>query len=232
MPRALIYVGLSAALHLAAVALLVARPVAPRRTPTPLQIAVVERPPPEAPPAPAPPPRSAPQPPQRVRTARRAPPPPSASMKAPEPTPDPEVSSGIAPESTAVGGSFAAPTGNTLYAEPPSRAPAPEEVKPYAAEKYAPAAALTELPRLTAQPDLRRYYPPEARRKEHEGSVVLRLWLDTSGAVTRVEIISNPGDGLGEAAVRAARELRFSPAKIRGEPVVTSVPFTLHFVLH
>jgi len=153
-------------------------------------------------------------------------------MEAPKPTPAPDVTSGVTPDSTAEGGNFEVPTGNTLYGPPPQRAPAPEEVKPYAAEKYALAATLTELPRLTAQPDLRRFYPPEARRKEREGSVVLRLWLDATGAVTRAEIISNPGDGLGEAAVRAARELRFSPAKIRGEPVATSVPFTLHFVLH
>jgi protein TonB len=150
-------------------------------------------------------------------------------MKAPEPTPESEVVGGIAPDSTAKGGSFAVPTGNTLYAPPPQRAP--EQVKPYAAERYAPAASLSELPRLIAQPDLRRFYSPEARRKEREGAVVLRLWLDASGAVTRAEIVSNPGDGLGEAALRAARELRFSPARIQGQPVATSVPFTLHFVL-
>ena len=152
-------------------------------------------------------------------------------MEAPDPTPEPQVTSGITPDSTAEGSNFAVPTGDTLYAPPPQRAPAPEEVNPYAAEKYALAATLTELPRLTAQPDLRRFYPPEARRKQREGSVVLRLWLDATGAVERAEIISNPGDGLGEAALRAARELRFSPAKLRGEPVATSVPFTLHFVL-
>ena len=152
-------------------------------------------------------------------------------MEAPDPTPEPQVTSGITPDSTAEGSNFAVPTGDTLYAPPPQRAPAPEEVKPYAAEKYALAATLTELPRLTAQPDLRRFYPPEARRKQREGSVVLRLWLDATGAVERAEIISNPGDGLGEAALRAARELRFSPAKLQGEPVATSVPFTLHFVL-
>lgn len=138
---------------------------------------------------------------------------------------------GIAPDSTGTGGSFAVPTGNTLYAPPPQRAPEPEPVKPYAAERYEPAASLSELPRLIAQPDLRRFYSPEARRKEREGAVVLRLWLDASGAVTRAEIISNPGDGLGEAALRAARELRFSPARIQGQPVATSVPFTLHFIL-
>src|SRR5215470_7555145 len=229
MPRAPISVGLSAALHVAAVALLVARPIVPRRPSTPLQIAVVERPPPETP-TPAVPPRPAPPPPQRPRLLHHAPPPPpSTSMKAPEPTPEPEVSSGIAPDSTAESGNFAVPTGNTLYAPPPARAP--QEVKPYAAERYALAATLTELPRLIAQPDLRHFYPPEARRKQHEGSVVLRLWLDATGAVERAELISNPGDGLGEAALRAARELRFSPAKLRGEPVATSVPFTLHFVL-
>ena len=52
-------------------------------------------------------------------------------MEAPDPTPEPEVTSGITPDSTAEGGNFAVPTGNTLYAPPPQRAPAPEEVKPY-----------------------------------------------------------------------------------------------------
>jgi protein TonB len=138
---------------------------------------------------------------------------------------------GISPDSTVATGDVAIPTGNTLYAPPPRAAP--EEVpQPYAAEKYAPASSLSELPRLQAQPDLRRFYPAEARRAEREGAVVLRLWIDASGAVTRAELISEPGSGLGEAALRAARELRFSPARVAGEAVSTSVPFTLHFVLH
>src|SRR5262252_8631832 len=214
MPRALISVGLSAALHLAAVALLVARPIAPRRPSTPLQIAVVERPPPETP-TPAVLPRPAPPPTQRPRLLHRAPPPPpSTPMKAPEPSPEPEVSSGIAPDSTAESGNFAVPTGNTLYAPPPARAP--EEVKPYSAEKYALAATLTELPRLIAQPDLRRFYPQEARRKQHEGSVVLRLWLDATGAVTRAEIISNPGDGLVKQPSARRASCVFRPRRSEG----------------
>ena len=232
MPRWLIYLGLAVALHAAVALIFVARPAAPRKKQIPLEVAVVMRPPPPRPPepeppaAPPPPPKS--RPPPRPRAARPALPPPP-SMKAPEPTPEPEVVSGVTPDSTAAGGSFAVPTGNTLYAPPPSRAP--EEVKPYAAEQYAPAATLSEMPRLVAQPDLRRFYPAEARRKEREAAVVLRLWLDASGAVTRAEIVSNPGDGLGEAALRAAPELRFSPARLQGQPVATSVPFTLHFVL-
>ena len=42
-----------------------------------------------------------------------------------------------------------------------------------------------------------------------------------AGAVTRAEVISSAGDGLGEAALLAARELRFSPARLRGTPVAT-----------
>src|SRR5262245_16281618 len=188
MPRALLYVALSAGLHAAAAALLVAGPVPSRPTSKPLQIAVVDRASPPTSPAAEPPPRPAPQPPPRAPVPRRVlPPPPTASMKAPEPTRDPEISSGIAPDSTEDAGSFAVPTGHILSAPPPHRASPPEEVKPYAAEKYALAATLTELPRLTAQPDLRRFYPPEARRKGREGSVVLRLWLDATGGVTRAE---------------------------------------------
>src|SRR5262249_58671399 len=114
MPRALIYVGLSAALHVAAVALLIARPVAPRRSSKPLQIAVVDRAPPAPPPTPAvPPPRPAPPPPQPRKRLVRPPPPPS--MEAPHPTPEPQVTSGITPPSTAEGRNVAVPTGNTPH---------------------------------------------------------------------------------------------------------------------
>jgi hypothetical protein len=48
-----------------------------------------------------------------------------------------------------------------------------------------------------------------------------------------VEILNDPGDGLGAAAAKMVRaEYRFSPATVNGIPVATTVPFTVHFTLN
>jgi protein TonB len=136
-------------------------------------------------------------------------------------------------ESTSQGGGFAVGAGNTLQGAPERTAPAPESVKPYKAERYAPAAQVSELPRPLNREalNLRRYYPAQAKRSGFEGDVVLRLLIDADGSIAKVDIVSDPGQGLGPAAAQAVRELRFSPAKVNGVAVATTVPFTIHFTL-
>jgi protein TonB len=81
--------------------------------------------------------------------------------------------------------------------------------------------------------DLRGFYPDEAKRAGVEGDVVLRVTVEADGTVSRVDVVSHPGFGLDDAAVRALRErLRWKPGKRRGEPVRMTVPFTLHFELY
>jgi periplasmic protein TonB len=161
-----------------------------------------------------------------------APPPPT--QEAPSPTPAPVIVTGITLESTSQGGSFAVGVGNTLQGTPADKAVAPAQVKPYKAETYAPAAQVTELPApLNAESvNLRKYYPPEALHAGFEGDVVLRLLIDSDGSVSKIDIVSDPGQGLGAAAARAVRaEYRFRPAKVNGVPVATTVPFTVHFFI-
>jgi TonB family protein len=143
------------------------------------------------------------------------------------------VVTGITMESTSQGGGIAVGAGNTLQGAPERTAPAPESVKPYKAEQYAPAAQVSELPRPLNREalNLRRYYPAQAKRSGFEGDVVLRLLIDADGSIAKVDIISDPGQGLGPAAAQAVRELRFSPAKVNGVAVATTVPFTIHFTL-
>lgn len=214
-----------------------------------LQIAVVEtkpaarEPPPKPPPPrelPKPPPRKAP--PLKIARAQTPPPPipttqapPPPSHEAAQPTKEPVVVTGITMESTSQGGSFAVGVGNTLQGAPPEKAVEPRQVKPYKAEKYAAAATVTELPRpLNGESvNLRKYYPPQALKEGFEGDVVLRLLIDADGSVAKVEIVSDPGEGLGPAAARMVKiEYRFSPATVNGTPVATTVPFTVHFTLN
>jgi len=205
-----------------------------------LQIAVVEKP--AANPAPSPPPPRQP-PPLKVARAQVNSPLPAPPPKAPPPptteaktlTEAPVIITGITLESTTQGGSFAVGVGNTLQGTPSTVARAPEEVKPYKAEKYAPAAQVTELPRpLNGESiNLRKYYPPQALKEGFEGDVKLRILIDADGSVAKVDILLDPGEGLGEAAARMVKtEYRFAPATVNGVPVATTVPFTVHFTLN
>lgn len=247
--RALVPVGTSIALHAALAGAILALAVRPRPVPqTPLQIQVVDAPPPPKPVETQPPPPPAPPVPMKVARAPRAPQtappptrtplppsnaPPPPTTEAPRTTPEPVVITGITMESTSQGGSFAVGAGNTLRGAPEKTARAPETVKPYKAEQYAPAAQVNELPQPLNREslNLRKYYPPQAKKNGFEGDVVLRLLIDADGTIAKVDVVSDPGQGLGPAAAQAVRELRFSPAKVNGIAVATTVPFTIHFTL-
>ena len=246
--RVLLPVGGSFVLHVLIGALMAglsvrARPVRQEA----LQIAVVDAPPPkeEVPPppvaklvkaprriarAPKPPPQQAPVKPPPQLT--EAPPPPTFEAKKAEP--EPVVVTGITMESTSQAGSFAVGVGSTMQGTPDKIAREPSAVKPYKAEIYATAAQVTELPRpLNGPVNLRKYYPPPALKEGFEGDVVLRLLIDADGTIAKVEVVSDPGQGLGAAAARMVRaEYRFSPAKVNGTAVATTVPFTVHFTLN
>ncbi|HET7784945.1 MAG TPA: energy transducer TonB [Myxococcales bacterium] len=250
--RAVVPLGTSLLFHAALAVFLLAVAVRPRPVPqVPLQIQVVDVPPkpPPEPVKPAEPPPPPPPVPMKVARAPRAAPknlppptpmplppssaPPPPTTEAPQSSKEPVVITGITLESTSQGGSMAVGTGNTLRGTPERTARAPETVKPYKAEQYAPAAQVSELPQPLNREslNLRKYYPPQAKKDGFEGDVVLRLLIDSDGTIAKVDVISDPGQGLGPAAAQAVRELRFSPAKVNGVPVATTVPFTIHFTL-
>ena len=60
-------------------------------------------------------------------------------------------------------------------------------------------------------------YPEGPLERNSEGLVALGALVDTTGAVTRVDLVSSPGDReLEEAAIAAARQFRFRPYRIAG----------------
>src|SRR5882762_5170507 len=177
--RVLVPVGTSLALHAALALGMLVFAVRPRPVPqTPLEIQVVDAPRARAPEPPAPPP-PIPVPRKLARAPRKQQELPPTS-EAPRNTPQPVVVTGITMESTSQGGGFAVGAGNTLQGAPERTPPAPESVKPYKAEQYAPAAQVSELPRPLNREalNLRRYYPAQAKRSGFEGDVVLRLLID------------------------------------------------------
>ena len=90
---------------------------------------------------------------------------------------------------------------------------------------------VTEPPAVVARADLRRFYPAEAMKNGFEGDVKLRLLVAQDGTLAQVDVLRDPGEGLGDAGARAIRSYRFRPARVNGEAVATVIQFTLHFVL-
>ena len=83
-------------------------------------------------------------------------------------------------------------------------------------------------PHKTIKPD----YPKGARQRGEQGEVVLEIRVNAAGNVDRVDIVSSCGfPELDEAAVRAARTARFTPAKSGGSPVASTARLKLDFKL-
>lgn len=214
----------------------------PKRFET-VRIDVVET----APKPPPPPPLQAPPKPRlpEPKLAKALPPDaPEAKTKEPEAPPPPNeppprdappparapVKLGISMSSTSASGGFAAPVGNTLYGKMPEVAPKPEEVKPYAAEKYVAPTQVTVLPRPVSTEIPQGEYPPEALAQGLEANVVLKLLVDETGRVVEATAVDDPGHGFAEAAVRIAkRYFRFQPARRGDQPVATWLRFTVRF---
>jgi TonB family protein len=62
-------------------------------------------------------------------------------------------------------------------------------------------------------------YTSEGRNQRIEGDVVLDMVFLANGSIQVNRVISGLGHGLDEAAVRAAQEMKFKPAKRDGQPV-------------
>lgn len=87
------------------------------------------------------------------------------------------------------------------------------------------------LDRETAEARIRRFYPDSLQRAGIGGTIRLLLWVDSAGEVDHIQMRRGSGIlELDRAALLAARELHFSPARRFGEPVGTWVEFEVHFV--
>ena len=107
----------------------------------------------------------------------------------------------------------------------------PRDAKPRAAQRVAAPPHPDELPVLVSG-ELPFRYPAALYARKAQGDVTLRLFIDRDGRVTpestRVELPSG-FSALDSAAVDGARNLRFVPAKLRGEPLPITVLFPVYF---
>ncbi len=71
-------------------------------------------------------------------------------------------------------------------------------------------------------------YTQEARNLKIEGDVLVEVVFTAAGQVNVIRVVRGLGHGLDEAAVRAAQQIRFKPAKRDGQPV--DFPATVHII--
>lgn len=188
-----------------------------------------------------------PKPKPRKVVMRRRPPPPTKPPP-PEPEGKPESKVPAAPDTGAkrfgitMEGSTAAPgtgvqvpRGDTLKQDPRVRRIGKGKPKPKGFKKAfkqgerAPVAVVTSMPRVAKRVAAR--YPERMRELGIEGRVVLQLTVGPSGKVVKVKVLKSLRKELDEAAIAAAKQMVFTPAKVGATAVTVKIPYTFTFVL-
>lgn len=75
-------------------------------------------------------------------------------------------------------------------------------------------------------------YPPALYASRVQGNVMLRLFVDSAGAVlpeSTVVVESSGYAGLDSAAVKGSQALRFAPARFHGRPLAVAVLLPVYF---
>ncbi len=62
-------------------------------------------------------------------------------------------------------------------------------------------------------------YPEEAMKKGLEGTVYVKIWVDTEGKARDALIAKSDGEIFDKASLDAARQFQFTPATKDGKPV-------------
>ena len=74
-------------------------------------------------------------------------------------------------------------------------------------------------------------YNEQARKDRIAGIVILEVVIDKTGVVRDALLLKDLPDGLGQAAVDAARQWQFQPATLKGEPVNVIFNLSVSFKL-
>jgi TonB family protein len=75
-------------------------------------------------------------------------------------------------------------------------------------------------------------FTEDARRANFQGSVSIKLIVDSQGNPQDVQLVHHLGMGLDEKAIEAVRQYRFKPAMYQGHPVSVQIVIEMSFHLH
>jgi len=75
-------------------------------------------------------------------------------------------------------------------------------------------------------------FTQEARQANFQGSVSIKLIVDSQGNPQNVRVTRHLGMGLDEKAMEAVRQYKFKPAMYQGHPVSVQIVMDVDFHLH
>jgi len=75
-------------------------------------------------------------------------------------------------------------------------------------------------------------FTEDARRANFQGSVSIKLIVDSQGSPQDVRLVRHLGMGLDEKAIEAVKQYRFKPAMYQGHPVAVQIVIDVDFHLH
>jgi protein TonB len=185
------------------------------------------------------PPKPIKAPPRILRPAAAEPPPPAQNTPPPPPVANtPQAAQALAamPDfglSLAGGvgpGGIAVPVGPAAPAQqaagPKATAAAPKAAAPPKGDD-----CTEDLVKPKALGAVQPQYTEEARAAGVEGRVRVSLTVDATGTVTSASVLSGLGHGLDQAAISAAKRMKFTPGSRCGKPVEASFVVTMRFAL-
>lgn len=73
-------------------------------------------------------------------------------------------------------------------------------------------------------------YPQDAKDKQIEGSVILKVIVDKQGNVSDAELLSGE-PALAPAAIEAVKQWKYRPFVLNGDPVTMETQVTVNFSL-
>jgi len=128
-------------------------------------------------------------------------------------------------------GAVSVKEGNTIVKEVDTQKLEPEDKNREPLPKPKPAFLVSKMP--IPIKEKKPVYPPEARSKGIEGEVVLKVLVDQTGKVRAVDVLNDPGYGMGASAKEAMFLYEFEPAQINGNPVPVELPrYVISFTLN
>ena len=79
-------------------------------------------------------------------------------------------------------------------------------------------------------------YPEEARSKNVEGQAVVKFVVERSGEISNIELLKDPGSGLGTEALKAVKSMnevgyKWTPSKYKGVAVKSYITLPIKFKL-
>ena len=150
----------------------------------------------------------------------------------PEPAPEPDPEEPPPPPQEQITEEVVETEEPVDVAPQPVEEPPPTPTPPKEPE-YLPQHRISVAPGIpTEEIRSRIEYPALARSQGIEGVVYLELFIDSDGTIRKIEVLREPGFGMGDAAKAAFEGISATPARANDEVVAVRYRYPIRFQLN